>query len=1432
MPVRRRTFFSAYQVPAVSSLMAGAVTARGPWRYRQRSVSGHGLSRSHSRGQCTPGFVALKSLLVPMLMYVAMAAGFSQTSQALETINIPAEADVMELTTRGTLYDDRGDNLQVETAAGRDGMVGRMTVKARTAGTNPNWIVFALSNETDTVMERWLTSSRYTFVGSQVIWPDLDARRLEAVTPSIGFIPERIESDRADVFRLTLEPGQTVTFAVELVSDRFARVFLWKPLAYELKVRERQLFNGSLLGLTGLLAVFLTAIFAANHKAIFPTAALVAWCVLAYLCIDFGFFHKLFNLKPEDNAVYRAGAEAAVAASLVIFLYTFLRLGYSNGITRMLMSVWILAQLALIAVAVVDPRLSATFARLSFLMVGGAGVLMILFLALRGQDRALSLIPTWLLFLVWIFAAGVTLSGRLAGDVVVAGLVGGLVLIVILIGFTVTQFAFRSFEPIYGSDPNEQQIRSLAVDGAGAATWEWSARRDEIKVSPLVEAALGLNGGELSTKVDDFVTHIHPTDRERLKLLLWSVKERTHRRIKTDFQIRHADNTYRWFELEASAVETAEGRNLRCVGLLRDVTDTHQAQQRLLSDAVNCPLTGLPNRELFLDRLNVAIRRAQSESSLRPTVLYIDVDKFNAVNNALGLVVGDTLLLTLSRRLANQLGDNDTLARMNGDQFAVLLLDEREPRALAELAEELRRAMRAPIRIAGKEIVLTGSLGIAVYDGQEDHRDLVREAEIAMCRAKRSGADKVEIFRPEMRDAVDDRLQVETELKRALETGQIKVYYQPIIYLPTEELAGFEALVRWEHPKKGLLSPVMFVPIAEESELIHSLGSYVLNTSAKTAAIWHKELPRVERPLFVSVNVSSRQLLRQDLVQDVRHLLSRGVLEKGTLRLEITESLVMENPEAAVDLLKNLSAAGADIALDDFGTGYSSLAYLRRFPFDTIKIDRQFMADEGSDGDGSGPAIVRSVVALAHELGKTVVAEGIENPDEVGFLRSIGCEYAQGYYYGEPMSEAEVIQLLRIVKRSERNSDGTGLFRLKRKPKALLTDQSEGKTSEKEKAAAAGAAAPGATGRKPVESGVIEGTVAARSGNRAGTGAGASDGNGGRSAGLSGGPQPPRPSTRPPLPAASEGPFQRGVIDALPKSFVRPMARGAPVSTEQLLKSGLAGTTSLNRPSSSQAGDGRPPAASLGTGEPIPQSSQSQPRPPAGLPSGQPGTMPPVSTPPRAGQNQPPNGPQGGPPGPPPTSGSLAGTALPTISDLPPKLPTDRGADAAGGSPPDGRSGPPAVPNPSVPAQPPGSLPIPSLASRPAGSADLGLSHLSGDVGQAASNGGVAATDPRTGGQHSIGSPHPAHGNGATGFGQGNGHGNGSSSHNGAADGGGTFGGNGAGSAAPPDLSKLPPGIAASLAKLAGSTSTSQGRPAPPRAPGQPPVGRPKPREG
>jgi diguanylate cyclase (GGDEF)-like protein/PAS domain S-box-containing protein len=989
----------------------GVMTTRGRAGNRERA-----WAWSHARS-------ALVCLVAALLVLVNAPAAY-----ALKSIAVTNELDRVEITALGEAYEGRGDVLQIETAPSGDGVTGRMSVRATTPGTNPAWFVFALTNTTDKPIERWLASDRYGMVGSGVVWPDLDARRVDAVTPSVGYVPERIKNDRADVFRLTLEPGQTVTFVAELASDRFARLFLWKAIEYEQKSRDRQLFNGIMLGITGLLAIFLTAVFAANHKAIFPTAAIFTWCVLAYLCVDFGFWHKLFNIRPEENAQYRAATEAGMAATLLIFLYTFLRLGAWHGFVRMLLMLWVTAQLVLIGIAFLDPRLAATFARLSSIMIASAGGALTLFLAMRGQDRALSLVPTWMLLLVWLFGAGITFTGRLSGDVVVFGLTAGLVLIVVLIGFTVTQYAFRTMEPLYGVQPAEQQLRSLAIDGAGAGVWEWNERRSEIKVSPLVEAILGLKAGQLSTKLEDFTKQMHPTDRERFKLLLSSVKERPDGELRAEFRMRHADSSYRWFELEAAAAPAGDRRNARCIGLLRDVTDAKRAQDRLLHDAVHDSLSGLPNRELFLDRLAIVAKRATLEPLVRPALIFIDIDKFKSVNASFGLIVGDSLLLTISRRLARNLGPQDTLARVGGDQFALLLLSQSNPSELAMLAEQVRRSLRAPISIAGREIVLTASIGIALYDGpDEDPAELLREAEIAMYRAKRTGPDRIEIFNAAMRTEKDGRPALESELRRAIDKKQLKLVFQPIYYLPTESLAGFEALLRWDHPTRGALSDAEFMPIAEESDLIGQLGSYVLARAVREAARWQKELPRPDAPVFVSVNVANRQLFRPELVKEVRHILGRAVLPRGSLRIEIAESLVMENPEKATAVLRELSEAGAGLALDDFATGYSSLSYLNQFIFDAIKVDRSFLQASGENGAGS--VILRSIVALAHELGKNVGVEGVETEDEVGLLRTIGCHYGQGFYYGEPMPERDALQLVKVARRTERRMKRRSLLR-------------------------------------------------------------------------------------------------------------------------------------------------------------------------------------------------------------------------------------------------------------------------------------------------------------------------------------------------------------------------------------------------------------------
>lgn len=969
---------------------------------------------AHARRCLRPPLWRRLPLIAAAIVMLAVLLSLPQSACALDVLSLATDVDVVDITDRGIYYEDRGDRLQVETAPGADGITGRMAVRAANPGSNPHWLVFALSNPGRETVERWLTAPRYSLNGSQFFNPDLDKGRIIAVTPSMGYRPERIPSDATDIFRLSLEPGAVVTFVAELSGDTFPRLSLWKVGAFEKKRRNSYLFNGILIGVTGIIAVMLTALFAANHKAMFPAGALVIWTGLAYLCVEFGFWHHLFNLSADGNATYRAASEAAFATSLVVFLYIFLSLRLWHNWVKLFFVGWILAQVMLFLLAFFNPPLAASLARLSFAAIGLVGSLFILYLALRGQSRALSLMPVWLLFLVWLFGVAVTLLGLLSGDMVVTAMNAGLVLLLALFGFTVTQFAFRGREHTGGGPADRYYSSSQAIDGSGASVWFFDARHETINIGEELEEALGLSWGTLSGPLDNWLDYLHPTDRERFQLMLIGLKERNGGAIDIEFRMRRSDGNYLWYALKAHTDDWIRARTLNCVGLLHDITSSKRAQERLMHDAVHDSLTGLPNRQLFFDRLATALIRAGADQLPPPVVLVVDIDGFKNINNRFGIGVGDTMLLTVSRRLARYLRPQDSLARIGGDQFAIMMLVDPDPAAVLPLAERIRKALRAPIAISGEEVILTSSVGVAINRAATiTAEEAFREAEVAMYRAKRLGADRIELFRPEMLAERDNWRRLESELRQAVERGQLELVYQPIMRLTRNELVGFEALLRWNHPKFGRIGPEEFIPIAEENGSIGELGAFVLDQAVKEAATWHRIVPMGDRPLFVSVNVSSAQLFREDLVADIRHIMTRQNLSRGVLRLEITETLVMSNPEQAIGILQTLKALGVGLSMDDFGSGYSSLGYLLRFPFDTIKVDREIVRHR--DNEKAGAVILRSIVALAHELDKDVVAEGIETEQDAAYLRSIRCDFAQGFYFGEPMESREVHFLLKAL---------------------------------------------------------------------------------------------------------------------------------------------------------------------------------------------------------------------------------------------------------------------------------------------------------------------------------------------------------------------------------------------------------------------------------
>lgn len=924
---------------------------------------------------------------------------------AVEAVNVRSDVMAIDLTTVADKIKTETDRILVSAAPGADGIVRRMQQPAREGSTN--WAVFALANTGDEQIDRLIVVPHYRMVGSGILWPDLGLSRIVTITPSSGERPERQDSATADIFRITLDPGTVITYIAELRTDKLPQLYLWEPDAYKDKVNSFTLYHGIVIGIAGLLALFLTILFVVKGSVMFPAAAALGWAVLVYIGIDFGFWGKVFDMGAGAERVWRASGEAILAATLLVFLFAYLNLGRWHVRYIHITLGWLAGLAALVALALFDPAIASGIARLSLAGVAFLGFGMVVYLSTHGFDRAVLLIPTWFLLVVWTIAAVLTVSGWVTNDIIGPALLGGLVLIVMLIGFTVMQHAFAG--GITNNIVSDVERRALALTGAGDMIWDWDVSSDRVYTSPETELLLGLKRGALEGPASRWLDVLHPLDRDRFRASLDSVLEQRRGRLVQDFRLRTPDGNYLWFSLKTRPVVGSDGEVVRLVGTLTDVTDFKTAEERLLHDAVHDNLTGLPNRQLFIDRLEAVLGFAKADPAMKCTVIVIDLDRFKQVNDSVGMAIGDSILLTLARRLSRLLKPQDTLARLAGDQFSMIILSEREPTRLVAFAETVRKTLRAPITFNDREIFLTASIGLALSDTQT-HRteELVKDAELAMYHAKRIGGDRIEVFKPAMRARKTDRLTLESELRRALEREEITILYQPIVRLEDRTIAGFEALARWDHPKMGRMSPSEFINIAEEIGLIVDLGLFMLERTARQLSAWQRSIRRRE-PLFASVNVSSQQLLRQDLIHDLRTVLSRSSLARGTLKLELTESLVMENPEHAAQLLTRMRELGAGLALDDFGTGHSSLAYLQRFPFDTIKIDKSFVR---MNNKGTRPVILRSIIALAHDLGMDVVAEGAETESDAIELYQLGCEYAQGFIFGEPMSVEAARELL------------------------------------------------------------------------------------------------------------------------------------------------------------------------------------------------------------------------------------------------------------------------------------------------------------------------------------------------------------------------------------------------------------------------------------
>jgi diguanylate cyclase (GGDEF)-like protein len=928
-------------------------------------------------------------------------------------VDIAPTASVIDLTEQGTRVAAQRRNLALEVPGEKDGERAVLELLGTGPGPEFNWTVYTLRNAGPDLRDFVLALDTQRLAGSGIVSLQPFGSQikniawLQTATPPISQT-----SALADAYRFQLQPSQALTFGIEgPAALKAVRVFDLK--SYTQRGASTAFLGGAALALGFVLALSMLSLYGIRANRAFLVGGAFGFASLIFMALEAGYLQPLaqtigtFELTQQH---IRAICETLFALTVALCFWGLTSLKRRSLIKDLPYLLLIIGMVVLVFYAVLMPLRATQSARWAIVMLAISGFVS----SLMAKRRRIEVMDNsnlfWASLLAWVFFASVSATSDSYAPALHALTLAGLTIVMGVLAFILLRLAFAQgfLSKPYLTDASR---RSLALTGAEHYLWDWQPQENRLDIGTDLARGLG-HSIELapSTALRWFAALVHPSDDLAYRKCLDLKNLQAGSFVEQELRLRDVEGLYRWFSLRARALPGAGGVPGRLIGTLTDISRSKQTEDRLINEAIHDPVTGLPSRALFLDRLQ---REIGKPGVIPRRILMIGIERFKILNEGLGHDLGDQLLLAIGQRIADCLEQDESVARISGSQFAVMQIETIDSRDPETLAENILARLAKPINVLSQQVYLSACVGISLSSTNGTSAAILhQQAETALHEAQSKGPRGIEIYHADISDERADKVELEGDLRRAIDRREIEVHYQPIINLMTREVAGFEALARWQHPTRGLLPPAEFIGLAEQAGMISEIGELVLQEAIRQMGIWQRVLTR-NKPVFMAINVSAEQLSDTAFVDRLTLTLARETLAPHAVKIEITESVAMRFPERARQLISRLRHLNIGVACDDFGTGFSNLASLRDLNFDTLKMDRSFITTDGLQGRGG--TILQSVVDLAHRLGMIVVAEGIETEEQAQHLLLMGCELGQGYHLSQPLLARDVHQLLAVL---------------------------------------------------------------------------------------------------------------------------------------------------------------------------------------------------------------------------------------------------------------------------------------------------------------------------------------------------------------------------------------------------------------------------------